>query len=115
MLATAVAGALLGIIVPASAATRVSVSRSRVVARTSLNALGELARLGLQVFIRPTLSGSDYGLINDATLAPNPDYWAALLWHRVMRTRILRPHLSGAPALAPLRIHARTLTLSPAS
>ena len=63
-----------------------------------LNALGELARLGLQVFVRQTLSGSDYGLVNDATLAPNPDYWAALLWHRLMGTRILRPHVSGAPA-----------------
>jgi heparanase 1 len=49
-----------------------------------LNALGLLARHGLGVFVRQTLSGSDYGLIDDRTLKPNPDYWAALLWHRLM-------------------------------
>jgi hypothetical protein len=63
-----------------------------------LNALGSLAQRGLQVFVRQTLSGSDYGLIDDATLTPNPDYWAALLWHRLMGTRILAPRLRRAPA-----------------
>ena len=63
-----------------------------------LNALGLLAQHGLAVFIRQTLSGSDYGLIDDATLQPNPDYWAALLWHRLMGTSILRPQLWHAPA-----------------
>jgi hypothetical protein len=63
-----------------------------------LNALGLLARYGLAVFIRQTLSGSDYGLIDGKTLAPNPDYWAALLWHRLMGTDILAPRLRHAPA-----------------
>jgi hypothetical protein len=63
-----------------------------------LNALGSLAQHGLAVFIRQTLSGSDYGLIDDKTLAPNPDYWAALLWHRLMGTDILAPRLRHAPA-----------------
>jgi hypothetical protein len=62
-----------------------------------LNALGLLARQGLAVFVRQTLSGSDYGLIDDATLTPNPDYWAALLWHRLMGTTILDAHLRAAP------------------
>ncbi|HUO74534.1 MAG TPA: hypothetical protein VMU39_27435 [Solirubrobacteraceae bacterium] len=69
-----------------------------------LNALGALAQRGLQVLIRQTLSGSDYGLIDDATLTPNPDYWAALLWHRLMGTAILRPAVRSAPAR--LRIYA---------
>jgi hypothetical protein len=69
-----------------------------------LNALGALAQRGLQVFVRQTLSGSDYGLIDDATLRPNPDYWAALLWRRLMSTRILRPDLRAAPPR--LRIYA---------
>jgi hypothetical protein len=69
-----------------------------------LNALGLLARHGLSVFVRQTLSGSDYGLIDDATLTPNPDYWAALLWHRLMGTRILATHLRHAPAR--LRVYA---------
>ncbi len=69
-----------------------------------LNALGALAQRGLQVLIRQTLSGSDYGFIDDATLTPNPDYWAALLWHRLMGTRILRPVVRSAPAR--LRVYA---------
>jgi heparanase len=63
-----------------------------------LNALGLLARHGLAVFVRQTLSGSDYGLIDDATLQPNPDYWAALLWRRLMGASILAPRLRHAPA-----------------
>jgi hypothetical protein len=69
-----------------------------------LNALGLLAQHGLAVFVRQTLSGSDYGLIDDATLQPNPDYWAALLWHRLMGTSILAPRVRHAPA--KLRIYA---------
>jgi hypothetical protein len=69
-----------------------------------LNALGLLAQHGLDVFIRQTLSGSDYGLIDDASLTPNPDYWAALLWHRLMGTSILAPRLHDAPAR--LRVYA---------
>ncbi len=37
-----------------------------------LNALGELARLGLQVFVRQTLSGSDYGLSMTRRSRPIP-------------------------------------------
>jgi len=69
-----------------------------------LNALGALAQRGLQVMVRQTLSGSDYGLIDDATLVPNPDYWGALLWHRLMGTAILRPAVHQAPAR--LKIYA---------
>jgi Glycosyl hydrolase family 79, N-terminal domain len=63
-----------------------------------LNALGALAERGVQVFVRQTLSGSDYGLIDEATMLPNPDYWAALMWHRFMGTRILRPQTRNLPS-----------------
>ena len=82
-----------------------------------LNALGALAEHGLAVFVRQTLSGSDYGLIDDATLQPNPDYWAALLWHRLMGTSILAPRIDHAPATlrvygACTRGHAGTTLLA---
>jgi hypothetical protein len=51
--------------------------------------LGRLARRGQRVVIRQTLSGSDYGLIDDATLAPNPSYWASWLWRQLVGTRVL--------------------------
>ncbi len=54
-----------------------------------LNTLGRMARTGQEVFVRQTLSGSSYGLLDDVTLAPRPDYWAALLWRRLMGTRAL--------------------------
>ena len=39
-----------------------------------LDQLGALARRDQQVSVRQTLSGSHYGLIDDATLDPRPDY-----------------------------------------
>jgi heparanase 1 len=54
-----------------------------------LDQLGLIARRGQPVVIRQTLSGGSYGLIDEATLAPNPDYWATLLWRRLMGPVVL--------------------------
>ncbi len=54
-----------------------------------LDQLGRLARLKVQVAIHNTLAASDYGLIDEKTLVPRPDYWAALLWHKTMGTTVL--------------------------
>ena len=51
--------------------------------------LGRMARGGHAVVVRQTLSGSDYGLIDDATLEPNPSYWASWLWRRLMGPEVL--------------------------
>ncbi len=51
--------------------------------------LGRLARRGQPVVVRQTLSGSDYGLLDDTTLTPRPDYWASVLWKRLMGTVVL--------------------------
>jgi hypothetical protein len=64
-----------------------------------LNQLGSLARLGVQVQIHNTLDASDYGLLNEQTLAPRPDYWAAWLWRKLMGTTVLDPGSSPAPNL----------------
>ena len=64
-----------------------------------LNALGTMARGGVRVATRWTLSGPQpYALVDDVTLTPRPDYWAALLWRRLMGTQVLAPRLSAAPA-----------------
>ncbi|WP_395020752.1 hypothetical protein [Dongia sp.] len=49
-----------------------------------LDQLGRLARGGVQVVMHNTLAASDYGLIDEATLTPRPNYWCALLWRRLM-------------------------------
>jgi len=54
-----------------------------------LDQLGRLARRGERVVVRQTLSGSDYGLIDDATLAPRPDYWTSVLWRMLVGSRVL--------------------------
>jgi heparanase len=54
-----------------------------------LNQLGTLAKRGVQVVMHNTLAASDYALIDEATLAPRPNYWAAVLWRRLMGTTVL--------------------------
>lgn len=49
-----------------------------------LDQLGRLARGGVQSVMHNTLAASDYGLIDEATLAPRPNYWCALLWRKLM-------------------------------
>jgi hypothetical protein len=49
-----------------------------------LDQLGRLARDGVQVVMHNTLAASDYGMIDEATLTPRPNYWCALLWRKLM-------------------------------
>ena len=64
-----------------------------------LNQLGVLAKAGVQVHMHNTLAASDYGLLDESTYQPRPDYWAALLWHRLMGTTVLDAGPSPAPKL----------------
>jgi hypothetical protein len=54
-----------------------------------LDQLGRLAKAGVQVVAHNTLASSDYGLLDEQTLRPRPNYWAALLWRRLMGTTVL--------------------------
>jgi heparanase 1 len=56
-----------------------------------LDQLGRLAKQGVQVVIHNTLAASDYGLLDQKTLIPRPNYWGALLWRRLMGTTVLDP------------------------
>jgi hypothetical protein len=47
------------------------------------------------VVVRQTLIGSDYGLLDDRTLEPRPDYWASVLWKRVMGSKVLATTVQG--------------------
>jgi hypothetical protein len=57
---------------------------------------GRLARRGLKVIMHNTLAASDYGLIDEKTFAPRPNYWAALLWRQFMGATVLDPKTSPA-------------------
>jgi hypothetical protein len=60
---------------------------------------GRLAQRGVQVIAHNTLASSDYGLVDENTLAPRPNYWAALLWRKLMGATVLNPGASPAPNL----------------
>ncbi len=64
-----------------------------------LNQLGLLAKHGVSVTMHNTLIGSDYGLIDDRTYVPRPNYWAALLWRKLMGTTVLDAGASDRPNL----------------
>ncbi len=60
---------------------------------------GRLAKRGVKVIVHNTLASSDYGLLDENTLAPRPNYWASLLWRKFMGTTVLDAGPSPAPTL----------------
>ncbi|KAF2287248.1 hypothetical protein GH714_039440 [Hevea brasiliensis] len=48
-----------------------------------------------KTYCRQTLIGGNYGLLNTTTFVPNPDYYSALLWHRLMGQNALSTSFSG--------------------
>lgn len=75
-----------------------------------LNQLGLSARRGVQVHMHNTLAASDYGLLTEYTFEPRPNYWAALLWHRLMGATVLD---SGPSPSTSLHLHAQCLPNHP--
>ncbi|KAK7264851.1 hypothetical protein RJT34_32464 [Clitoria ternatea] len=54
-----------------------------------LDQLGMSAVYDTKTYCRQSLIGGNYGLLNTDTFIPNPDYYSALLWHRLMGRRVL--------------------------
>lgn len=71
-----------------------------------VNQLGLLAQRGVDVVFHNTLAASDYALIDEDTLEPRPNYWAAYLWNRLMGTSVLASPPSPS---ADLRLYAQCL------
>ncbi|PON89862.1 Glycoside hydrolase [Trema orientale] len=68
-----------------------------------LDQLGMAASYDTKTYCRQTLVGGNYGLLNTNTFVPNPDYYSALLWHRLMGNNVLSTSFSGS---AKLRAYA---------
>jgi hypothetical protein len=64
-----------------------------------LNQLGMMAHGGVQVVMHNTLDSSDYGLLHEGDFAPRPNFWAAVLWRRLMGTAVLQAEESPSPNL----------------
>jgi hypothetical protein len=68
-----------------------------------LDQLGRLARAGVKVVMHNTLAASDYGLLDEKTFGPRPNYWGALLWRQLMGSTVLD---SGVPIQTGLHVYA---------
>lgn len=71
-----------------------------------VNQLGTLAQRGVQVVMHNTLAASDYALIDEDTLKPRPNYWAAMLWRRTMGSTVLA---SPSSPSSEVRMYAHCL------
>ncbi|CAN6202329.1 unnamed protein product [Urochloa humidicola] len=60
-----------------------------------LDQLGMSAKYDTKSYCRQSLIGGNYGLLNTTTFQPNPDYYSALLWHRLMGTKVLATTFPG--------------------
>ncbi|GAB4854613.1 hypothetical protein Ancab_023195, partial [Ancistrocladus abbreviatus] len=57
--------------------------------------LGMSATYDTRTYCRQTLVGGNYSLLHTNTFVPNPDYYSALLWHRLMGKHVLSTNFSG--------------------
>lgn len=72
----------------------------------TLNELGDFATLTDGVVFHNTLASSDYGFLQHGTYEPRPNYFAVLLWNRLMGTQVYRtgiPHRKGLHLFAHSR------------
>lgn len=74
-----------------------------------IDQMGRLAQSGVSAIFHNTLAASDYALLDEGDFSPRPTYWAALLWNRLMGTRVL----NVASASPTLRVYAHCLKATP--
>lgn len=72
-----------------------------------LDTHARLAQHGVRVILHNTLAASDYGLLDEKTFEPRPNYWTALLWHKLMGSTVLRP---PAQSVDNLNVYAQCAT-----
>ena len=75
-----------------------------------LDQLGRLAKQEVRVIAHNTLVASDYGFLEQQRFAPKPNYWAALLWRRLMGSTVLE---SGVATQMGLHVYAQCLRGTP--
>ncbi|XWS50283.1 hypothetical protein CRYUN_Cryun12cG0074900 [Craigia yunnanensis] len=60
-----------------------------------LDQLGMASKYDTKTYCRQSLIGGNYGLLDTTTFVPNPDYFSALLWHRLMGRNVLSTRFAG--------------------
>ncbi|CAK9142394.1 unnamed protein product [Ilex paraguariensis] len=80
-------------------------SGGKDVSHTFVNGFWYLDQLGMtstfnhKVYCRQAFIGGNYALLNTTTFIPNPDYYGALLWHRLMGKNVLSTNHDSSPYL----------------
>lgn len=64
-----------------------------------LDQLGMASTYDTKTYCRQTLIGGNYGLLNTTTFVPNPDYYSALLFHRLMGRNVLLTSFNGTESI----------------
>lgn len=73
-----------------------------------LDQLGVLALSGMARVFRQALVGADYGLLDQETFAPRPDFYATFLWKRLMGAEAYAPpRIDGPDARVRAYLHSR--------
>jgi hypothetical protein len=75
-----------------------------------LDQMALLAKRGVQTHMHNTLASSDYGLLDENSFMPRPNYWGALLWRKLMGPTVLDAGVSPDPSL---RVYAHCLSGKP--
>lgn len=70
-----------------------------------LDELGLLAAHGHDTVVRQSLTGMNYGIIDEDSLSPRPDYWNSLLWKQLMGSHVYSTLAKGENA-SKLRVYA---------
>jgi hypothetical protein len=74
-----------------------------------LDQLGRQARRGVAAIFHNTLASSEYGLLDQRDFTPRSNYWAALLWRRLMGSVVL----DAGPLRPGLHVYAHCLRGQP--
>ncbi|GER35321.1 heparanase [Striga asiatica] len=72
-----------------------NVSNAFVYSFWYLDQLGMASSYDTKTYCRQSLIGGNYGLLDTNTYVPNPDYYSALLWHRLMGRNVLSTSFNG--------------------
>ncbi|KAG6544437.1 hypothetical protein Mapa_014075 [Marchantia paleacea] len=74
---------------------RHGVSDAFIMAFWYMDQLGTAAYYNNKVFCRQSYIGGNYGLLDRTTFLPNPDYYGALLWRKLMGKGVLDVDVGG--------------------
>jgi len=66
-----------------------------------LDSLGAHAQAGYQIFCRQDFYGIDYALLDCSGIYPVPDYYSALVWNKVMGSKVFNTSRPGKGLIRP--------------